>query len=172
MPRAAEARGPRRIVLVGFMGSGKTTVGRLLGRDLRWGFLDMDRCIEERCGLRIPEIFEQHGEPFFREQELQVAREAGDLERHVIAAGGGAFAFDATREALRSGAVTVWLWAPVEIVLARVRPDGSRPLAGSRERIRRLFAEREPSYRLADCHVDATAGPEEVVRRVRQTVGR
>jgi shikimate kinase len=159
-------------VLVGFMGSGKTTIGRLLGRELQWGFLDMDRSIEERCSLRIPEIFERHGEPFFREKELEVARETQALDRHVVAAGGGAFAQDATREALRSGALTVWLWAPIETILQRVRLDGSRPLAGSRERIRRLFAEREPSYRLADCHVDATAGPEEVVRRVKQSVER
>lgn len=168
----AEARGPQRIVLVGFMGSGKTTVGRLLGRGLGWAFLDMDRCIEKRCGLGIAQIFETRGETFFREQERLMAREASGLERHVIAAGGGAFAVEATREALREGALTVWLWAPIETILARVRPDGSRPLARSRERILRLFAEREPSYRLADCHVDATAGPEEVVRRVRQTVDR
>lgn len=163
---------PRRIVLVGFMGSGKTTVGRLLSRELRWGFLDMDRRVEERCGMPIPDIFAREGEPFFREQERQVALEARGLQDHVIAAGGGAFVEAATREALRQGAVSVWLWVPAETMLARVRLDGSRPLAASRERILRLFAERQPSYRLADCHVDATAGPEEVVRRVRRTVGR
>jgi shikimate kinase len=168
----AETQAPERIVLVGFMGSGKTTVGRLLARELRYGFVDMDRRVEERCGLRIPEIFAQRGEACFRDQEREVARELLGARRVVVAAGGGAFAFADTREALCAGAVTVWLWVPVEVVLGRVRVDGSRPLAGSRERILRLFAEREPSYRLAECHVDATAGPEEVVRRVRRTVGR
>jgi shikimate kinase len=168
----AEADRPRRIVLVGFMGCGKSTVGRMLARELGWGFLDMDRRVEERCGKRIPEIFAEHGEAFFRRQEREVAEEIRGAERLVVAAGGGAFASDETRDALRDGALTVWLWAPVEVVLGRVRPDGSRPLAGSRERILRLFAERQPSYRLAECHVDATAGPEEVVRRVRRTVGR
>ncbi len=163
---------PRRVVLVGFMGAGKTTVGRLLSRELGWGFLDMDRRIEERCGQRISEIFAQRGEACFREEERQVAEEARRLERHVIAAGGGAFAFDGTREALRDGSSSVWLWAPLQVLLRRVRVDGSRPLAANRETIARLFAEREPSYRLADCHVDATAGPDEVARRVRLTVFR
>lgn len=158
-------------MLLGFMGSGKSTIGRLLARELRWAFVDMDRRVEERCGMKIPEIFARHGEAFFREQELEVAGELRGAQQVVVAAGGGAFAEDATRAALVDGALTVWLWAPIETILGRVRLDGSRPLAGSRERILRLFAERQPSYRMADCHVDATAGPEEVVRRVRQTVG-
>ncbi len=168
----AERAAPRRIVLVGFMGSGKTTVGRLLARELHWGFLDMDRRVEELCGLSIPEIFASRGEASFRQHEREVALEARGLEDHVVAAGGGAFAEAATRAVLADGALSVWLWAPLEIILSRVRLDGSRPLAPSHERIKSLFAERQPSYRLADCHVDATAGPEEVVRRVRQTVGR
>ncbi len=168
----AEDVAPARIVLVGFMGAGKTTVGRLLARELGWKFLDMDRRVEERCGSRVREIFAEHGEAFFREQERAVAEQARRLERCVVAAGGGAFAFEATREALRDGAVSVWLWAPLPVLLGRVRLDGSRPLAANRETIARLFAEREPSYRLADCHVDATAGPDEVARRVRLTVFR
>lgn len=167
----AEAAPPRRIVLVGFMGSGKSTIGRLLARELRWAFVDMDRRVEERCGMKIPQIFAERGEAFFREQERDVALELQAAREVVVAAGGGAFAFDETRAALAGEALTVWLWAPIETILGRVRLDGSRPLAGSRERILRLFAERQPSYRMADCHVDATAGPEEVVRRVRQTVG-
>jgi shikimate kinase len=168
----ADVGAPGRIVLVGFMGSGKSTVGRMLARELHWGFLDMDRRVEERCGMRIPEIFAERGEAFFRQQEREVAEEIRGASSLVVATGGGAFAFEETREALRAGALVVWLWAPIETILSRVRLDGSRPLAGSRERILHLFAERQPSYRLAECHVDATAGPEEVVRRVRQTVGR
>jgi shikimate kinase len=168
----AERGSPRRLVLVGFMGAGKSTVGRLLARELGWGLLDMDRVIEQRTGLKVREIFAEKGEAFFREEERLVAEEARGLDRHVIAAGGGVFAFDATREALRDGSVSVWLWAPLEVLLQRVRLDGSRPLAANRETIARLFAEREPSYHLADCHVDATAGPDEVARRVRLTVFR
>jgi len=168
----AERGAPQRLVLVGFMGAGKTTVGRLLSRELGWGFLDMDRRIEQRAGQKIRAIFADKGEAFFREEERQIAEEARHLHHHVIAAGGGAFAFEATREALRDGSISVWLWAPLEVLLRRVRLDGSRPLAANRETIARLFAEREPSYRLADCHVDATAGPDEVARRVRLTVFR
>ncbi len=83
-----------RIVLVGFMGSGKSTVGRLLARQLGWGFLDMDERIEERAGRRIAEIFKDRGEAAFRQEELLVARELQTAARRVIATGGGAFAAD------------------------------------------------------------------------------
>jgi shikimate kinase len=164
---------PERIVLVGFMGSGKSTVGRLVARDLDWNFLDMDRAIEKRAGASIPQLFRERGEAFFRDEERRLAEETRSLHRHVIAAGGGAFAFPETRDALRNGAVTVWLRCALETLLARLRPDGSRPLAASRETIRHLFVEREPSYGMADWTVDAsTAAPQELARRVLEVVFR
>jgi shikimate kinase len=158
---------PRRIVLVGFMGSGKTTVGRSLADLLGWSFVDMDARIEEEAGLSVAEIFRGQGEASFREREARLARALGERERLVIAAGGGAFATPATREALQAGAATVWLRCDAETVLSRVPLDGSRPLASSRETILRLLAEREPSYRLADLAVDASArSPEAVAREI------
>jgi len=152
----AKARPPQRIVLVGFMGSGKTTVGAALARRLGWEFLDLDRWIEDRHALTVAEIFRRHGEPFFREEERRAVRAAGRLRRHVVAAGGGAFAAEATRAALQKGAVTVWLRCGETTLWRRLPHDGSRPLAADRARIPALLAEREASYRLADLSVDTS----------------
>jgi shikimate kinase len=161
------ARAPERIVLVGFMGSGKSTVGAELARLLGWGFRDLDRWIEEKNGLSVPEIFRRHGEAFFRDEERRAARAAARLRRHVVAAGGGAFAAEKTRAALRSGSVTVWLRCDPSALWRRIPRAPSRPLAADRGRMRRLLAEREPSYRLADLAVDTSrAAPEEVARRI------
>jgi shikimate kinase/3-dehydroquinate synthase len=161
----------QRIVLVGFMGAGKTRTGKRLARRLGWGFRDMDGEIEARNGLTVAEIFARHGEAFFRTEELRVAREMAGLSRHVVAAGGGAFAFPETRDTLRSGAVVVWLRCDLDTLLARIAPDGSRPLASNRERMAALLAEREPTYRQADLIVDASgADAREVARRIARAV--
>jgi len=158
---------PPRVVLVGFMGSGKTSVGRLLARRLGYGFEDMDRRIEERAGRTIAEIFRDDGEEAFREREREEALALSRLRERVVAAGGGAFARPETRALLQKGALTVWLRCDLERILSRVPADGSRPLAGNRAIMRALLAEREPSYRLADVAVDASAGtPREVAGRI------
>lgn len=167
----ARARTPERIVLVGFMGSGKSTVGAALARLLGWGFRDLDRWIEERHGSTVADIFRGRGEPFFREEELRAARAAGRLRRHVVAAGGGAFAAAETRALLQAGSATVWLRCGETSLWRRLPHDGSRPLAADRGTMRRLLAEREPSYRLADLVVDTSrASPEEVARRIAEVV--
>jgi shikimate kinase len=158
---------PQRIVLVGFMGCGKSTVGAELARRLGWGFRDLDRWIEERCLLTVAQIFRRHGEAFFREEERRAARAAARLRRYVVAAGGGAFAQEGTREALQAGSLTVWLRCDAGVLGRRIRRDASRPLAADRARMLRLLAEREPSYRLADLAVDSSrAAPDEVARRI------
>jgi len=149
---------PTRIVLVGFMGAGKTTVGERLARLLGWGFLDTDRWIEEDAGLGVAEIFREKGEAWFRDQERRVAREGAARQRHVIAAGGGAFAEPETRALLRAGAVTVWLRCDLETILARVQGDARRPRAGNRAIMQALLAQREPSYQRADVTVAAGRG--------------
>ncbi|HWW92868.1 MAG TPA: shikimate kinase [Vicinamibacteria bacterium] len=164
---------PTRIVLVGFMGAGKTTVGERLARSLGWGFLDTDRRIEGDTGLPVAEIFRERGEAWFREQERRVAGAGAALRRHVIAAGGGAFAEPETRALLRAGAVTVWLRCDLDTILARVQGDAGRPRAGNRAIMQALLAQREPSYQLADVTVEAGGGtPDEVADRIRQAVFR
>jgi shikimate kinase len=156
-----------RIVLIGFMGAGKSTVGPQVAQLLGWRFLDMDLLIEERVGLRVPEIFRQQGEDVFRSEEERIANEVAQESQVVLAAGGGAFTFPQTRQALQTGAFTVWLRCDLPQILARIALDGSRPLAPDRETISRLYAERQPSYRLADWIVDTTTtGPDAVARAV------
>jgi shikimate kinase len=158
---------PDRVVLVGFMASGKTSVGRVLARRLGYRFEDMDRRIERRAGRTVAQIFREEGEEAFRERERREAEALARLSARVVAAGGGAFARAETRALLREGALTVWLRCDLDRILARVRPDGSRPLAGNRDIMRALLAEREPSYREADVTVEASAGtPREVAERI------
>jgi shikimate kinase len=159
------------VVLVGFMGSGKSTVGPLVARLLGWRFLDMDRMIEERTGLSVARLFDERGERAFRALEREAALEASGLERLVLAAGGGAFAEPETREALRRRAFTVWLRCDLDTILARIPPDGNRPLATNRAIMRGLLVRREASYRLADAAVDASRGePADVAVRVADAV--
>jgi shikimate kinase len=162
---------PLRIVLVGFMGCGKSTVGQVVASRLRWHFRDLDTRIEERAGKSVAHLFAEEGEERFRELELAAARESQALYEYVIAAGGGAFAQPATREALASpGAVSVWLRCDAATLMARIPADGSRPLAEKRETILTLLEAREPSYRLADRVVDASGGPALVAERVVEAV--
>ena len=158
---------PARVVLVGFMGSGKTSVGRVLARRLGYRFEDMDRRIEERTGRTVADIFRDDGEEAFREMEHEEAQALAALTGRIVATGGGTFTRSATRALLQEGALTVWLRCDLERILARVPADGSRPLAGNRGIMRALLAEREPSYRMADVAVDASAGtPREVADRI------
>lgn len=149
------------------MGSGKSTVGPELARLLGWRFRDLDPWIEKRAGCSISDIFRNEGEAAFRERERLAARAAGRLERYVIAAGGGAFAFPRTREALSRGALTVWLRCDFRALVRRVLGDPSRPLAANRAKMRRLLKERTPFYRLADLAVDtAGSSPAEAAREI------
>ncbi len=159
---------PSQIVLVGFMGSGKSAVGAKLAWRLGYRFEDMDRRIEKRTGRSIRALFEEQGEEAFREEEEREAASLAQLDRRVIATGGGAFARPGTRARLQEGAVTVWIRIDFDTVIERIRPDGTRPLAGNRGIMRALLAEREPSYCLADLVVDTARGttPAGVAERI------
>jgi shikimate kinase len=158
---------PDRIALVGFMGSGKSAVGRALARAVLYEFVDLDAVIAARCGRTIPAIFREEGEGQFRLAELEAAREAVTRTRIVLATGGGAFAQPRTREVLQSTCTTVWLRVALATVLKRVPEDGSRPLAGNREIMGTLLKSREPSYSEADLTVDSDDGtPAQVAKRI------
>ena len=162
-----------RVVLVGFMGAGKSTVGPLVARRLGWPFVDLDDEIEAAAGRTVPEIFATEGEMAFRRAEQEAAERVGQRERLVVATGGGAFTVPGTRLALRRDALTVWLRCEIEALLARIPADGSRPLAANRATIAPLLRGREPSYALADLTVDTTrTAPEEVARIIAEAARR
>lgn len=156
----------RWLVLTGYMGAGKSSVGRRVAGRLERGFVDADRAIEERAGMPIPEIFSKKGEVWFRRAEEAVVREILAGPAGVLALGGGAVESARTRDLLRRTAEVVWLRAGAEVLWARV--DGSgRPLASDRGRFERRLAAREAAYReAADLEVDAEGPLDDVVARV------
>ena len=155
MPRPVAPRtaGPRRILLVGFMGSGKSAVGRRLARRLRWRFFDQDREVERQAGRSVPEIFREEGESGFRELENAVARRLLGEDRAVIATGGGWPCFPGRLEDLPAGTLSVWLRVSPEVAVARAKGSRTvRPLLQVEDplaRARTLLEAREPFYRKA-----------------------
>jgi shikimate kinase len=158
--------------LAGFMGSGKTTVGTLLARQLAWRFVDLDERIEESADLTIPEIFDRLGEPAFRQLEADQLRAAlGRASEHkegtVLALGGGTYAQPGCPEFLRAaGAPVLWLDSPLEILLSRCMTMTGRPLFRDEASFRALYEQRLPSYQLADYRVDSSAEPALVVAEI------
>jgi shikimate kinase len=147
------ALGTRSIVLVGMMGAGKSTIGRRLSARLRLPFLDADTEIEAAAGMSIPDIFETHGEPHFRDGEARVIARLLDGGSVVLATGGGAFMREETRSRIGSKAVSIWLKADADIIMRRVRRRADRPLlqtADPAATVERLIGEREPVYQHAD----------------------
>ena len=144
---------PERIVLVGPMGAGKSTIGRLLARELDFRFYDSDREIEARTGADIPWIFDVEGEPGFRLRETQILEDLMALTRVVVATGGGAVMRPENRALLSRGLV-IYLKTTVEQQYERTRLDRNRPLLQNDDPygvLERLFAERDPVYaELAD----------------------
>ncbi|HEY2845722.1 MAG TPA: shikimate kinase [Bryobacteraceae bacterium] len=142
------------IFLVGFMGSGKSTVGRALADELGWGFADLDEDIEKREGMSIHQIFETRGEPGFRDAETAALRErVRSVEGGkpcVVALGGGAFLSDDNFQMVCNNGVSVWLDCPFSTVERRVTGYTHRPLARDPEKLRELFAVRRPGYERAD----------------------
>ena len=148
------------VAIVGYMGSGKTTLGRLLARALSLEFVDLDRAIVKRAGKGIPEIFAEHGEKQFRDLEHKALLQALDGGTpSVIACGGGTVVRPENRTLLR-GVTTVFLREDMDILYRRTRGPG-RPLrAASREEFGLRYAERLPLYReVADLEVDADGRP-------------
>ena len=148
------ALGARSIVLVGMMGVGKSTIGRRLAARLKLPFVDADTEIEvAHAGMTIPEIFERHGEPYFRDGEARVIARLLDGGPIVLATGGGAFMREETRARIAAKAVSIWLRADHDVIMRRVRRRADRPLlqtADPEGTVTRLLTEREPVYGKAD----------------------
>lgn len=156
----------RWLVLTGYMGAGKTTVGRRVAGRLRRPFVDVDAELEARAGMPIPEIFSRRGELWFRRHEETAIRELLAGDPGVMAVGGGALESARTRSLVGRTADVVWLRASLDVAWARVK-DSDRPLAGDRDRFGRRAGAREQAYRdAADLEVDADGPAEEVAARV------
>jgi len=145
------------IYIVGFMGSGKSTIGRHLAHRLGWNFFDTDDEIESGEGMKIAEIFTARGEPEFRRMETEIIRHhVCWIERGrpaVLALGGGAFVEPPNRELLANNGVAVWLDCPFETVERRVAGTSHRPLAHDPAAFQSLFEARREIYRLADVRI-------------------
>jgi shikimate kinase len=156
LPHDAEisaALGKRCVVLIGMMGAGKSTIGRRMAARLRLPFVDADTEIEQAAGMSIPDIFETHGEPHFRDGEARVIARLLDNGPAVVATGGGAFMREETRGRVRDKAVSIWLKADADVIMKRVRRRSDRPLlqnADPEGTVSRLLGEREPVYATAD----------------------
>ena len=147
------ALGTRLIVLVGMMGAGKSTIGRRLAARLRLRFVDADGEIETAAGMTIPEIFEIHGESYFRDGEARVIARLLEDGPAVLATGGGSFMREETRGRIGTRAISIWLKADADVIMRRVRRRADRPLLQTTDpaaTVGRLMTEREPVYQHAD----------------------
>lgn len=160
------AMGKRSIVLIGMMGAGKSSIGRRLAKRLELPFVDADTEIELAAGMTITEIFEQHGEPYFRAGEARVLARLLDQGPQVLATGGGAFMNAGTRELIRARAISVWLRAELDVLMRRIRRRADRPLlqtADPEATLQRLIEERYPVYAEADLTLQSRDVPHEVI---------
>jgi shikimate kinase len=143
--------GVGRIYLVGFMGAGKSTVGRALAARLGVPFVDLDEAFESLAGMTIRRAFEERGEAWFREREAELLRGTESLPAAVVALGGGTFTFPENRATVQRSGRSVFLDVPFEVVAARLGGKAvDRPLFRSLEEARTLFDARLASYRLSD----------------------
>jgi len=143
---------PENILLIGFMGTGKSTIGRLLSQSLGYPLVDTDELIEERAGKSIPQIFEDDGEEAFRKIEAETLNSLAEAQHHVISTGGGVVVNEHNRKLLPTLGYVVWLVAKPEEILDRTSRNANRPLLQTEnpeETIRKLLNERTPFYQEA-----------------------
>jgi shikimate kinase len=155
-----------KLYLVGFMGAGKTSVARALGRRMGWRFEDIDHCIEAREHRRVAEIFARQGESYFRGVERAVLQDLLSQRHAVIATGGGTFVDPENRAAMLADGAVAWLDVPLERVIERVPADGRRPLAADRIQMEQLYARRRAAYSQAHVRIDASRPLPEIVERI------
>jgi shikimate kinase len=154
------ALGGRSIVLVGMMGAGKSSIGRRLAGRLGIPFIDADTEIESAAGMTIPEIFEKHGEPYFRAGEARVIARLLDNGPQVLATGGGSVMDPQTRALIGQKSISIWLKADIDVLLKRTKRRNDRPLV---EKIKDLLPVREPIYAQADIIIQSRDEPHDTI---------
>lgn len=160
-----------KIYLVGFMASGKSTVGRHLAGRLGWRHEDIDDLIEARERQRISDIFAKRGEPYFRSVERDILKLLLPIRHMVVATGGGTFAEAENRNAILVDGIAVWLDVPLAELIPRIPMDGRRPLAADRAALERLYLSRVDTYRLAHIRISASRlSPSAVADRIIDTL--
>ncbi|RAV04560.1 shikimate kinase [Paenibacillus sp. YN15] len=161
----------QNIVLVGFMGTGKTTVGRILAERLGWTFTDTDAYIEEQAGMTISRMFQEHGEAYFRERETESLRELLQRQGQVVSTGGGAVLREENRRLMLENGLVVAMLAEEAVIVQRVKGDAARPLLQGdlEERVRTLVEARRHAYDFAHAqlHTD-NLSPLEAARRIQE----
>jgi len=158
----------KNIFLVGFMGSGKSTIGRLLAEKLNMKFIDIDKEIEKKEGKSIKDIFKEKGESYFRELEKKEIELFSEKSGYVVSTGGGLGANKDNMEKMKKNGIVIWLDVSLEEVLKRCGNDKNRPLLQLPfEELKKLYEERKKIYSLADIHIDVNSKtPQEILKEI------
>lgn len=163
----------RNIVLVGFMGTGKSTVGKKLARSLSWSFMDTDAQIESREQQSIPEIFREHGEAYFRKVESEVIEQVMNDSKQVVSMGGGAVLLERNREHMLQNGLVIALVASAEAIIERVQGNPDRPLLQGdlAERVHTMMEQRRGVYDFAPLIIDTEqCSSEEIAAQIMKLI--
>ena len=164
----------KKVVLIGMMGSGKTTIGRVLSKILKLDFFDTDILIEKECGLKITKIFDKHGEKYFRRKEEKVILDAllNDKKPSIIALGGGAFLNKKLQKIILKETISIWLDTTIELIYKRCKKSNQRPLLyednnkNLKEIIKNLLKIRKSIYSKAKFRVKTNEKPIKVCKKI------
>jgi len=160
-----------KIYLIGFMGSGKSTVGKALAKELGYKFIDTDEEIERETGLKISEIFKKYGEKYFRELEKKKIKEISRMDNVVVATGGGLPVKEENIKIMKDTGKVVWLRIDFDTFLSRTAGDENRPLLKEGlDELKKRFQTREDYYSKADIVIDGTKAVDDIVKEIKEKI--